>query len=223
MKFIDDKSKNLKWYNRNYLYLGTLLIVAINIFLFAVIGNSFADGIGGYKVWEQFDLSNLLRGVLNIFAHADWEHVLLNMLCFSVCGLYIERKTGTIGFLFLIFGFCVIDSAFGTATSFSVYSIGASGLVYLCYAYIIVDYIFSFLKVKSNKTNIILGAIVLIFILCAMCFDVDTSGFPFIYYPKDLITNAGHYSSFIGGLIVSLMIKIPQIFMLKNQKQSVIK
>ena len=39
MKFIDDKSKNLKWYNRNYLYLGTLLIVVINIFVFAVIGN----------------------------------------------------------------------------------------------------------------------------------------------------------------------------------------
>lgn len=219
MKFIDEKNKTLKWWNRNYFFAGTFVVIAINILLFVILGNHFInEEIGGYFVWYKLDFSNLLRGFLNVFEHADFEHVLLNMLCFLVCGLYIERKTGTLGFLSLIFGFCILDSAFSIATSFSVYYHGASGLIYMCYAYILIDYIFSFHKKKRSKTNTILGGVVLGFIWCAMCFDVSASGFPFTYYPIDLITNAGHYSSFLGGLIVSLMIQIPQICILKNSE-----
>lgn len=42
MKFFDDKSKNLKWYNRNYFYIGTIIVIVLNILLFAILGNDYA-------------------------------------------------------------------------------------------------------------------------------------------------------------------------------------
>ena len=62
------------------------------ILLFAILGNAFIDEqIGGYSVWSKFDLSNLFRGFLNVFEHADWEHVLLNMLLLILhMNLFVE-------------------------------------------------------------------------------------------------------------------------------------
>lgn len=217
MKFVDDKNKKLSWYSRNYLFLGTLTIITLNILLFALLGNYFTDGIGGQHIWYgKLDLSNIFRVFLNAFEHSNWQHVLLNMLCFSFCGLYIERKTGTFNFLLLVLGLTFIEGAFSAAGSYSVEFHGASGLVYICYAYILIDYIFSFHKYKRNKTNTILGAIIIALMYLAMCFDGGTDGFSFKPYPYDLLSNLGHYSAFFAGIIVSLIIQVVQLKYLNN-------
>ncbi len=212
MKFIDDKNKKLNWWNRNYFYLGTIIVIVTNILLFNFLGNNFAGDIGGEHVWNGvFDLNNLLRSFLNVFVHGDWQHVLLNMLCFSVCGFYIERKVGTFNFILMVLGFAFLAGNITTSARNSINHYGASGLVYFCYAYVIVDYIFSFFrKDTKNKTNTILGAIIIVLIFFAMCWT-GNAPYYFIYYPYDLIFNAAHHSSFIAGIIVTLMIKLGQL------------
>ena len=211
MKFIDDKSKNLKWYNRNYFYIGTIIVIVVNILLFKFLGNNYAKDIGGQYVWNGvFDISNMLRSFVDVFVHGDWQHVLLNMLCFAFCGIYMERKFGTINFILIILGFSFLAGNITTAARNTVNHYGASGLIYFCYAYIILDYIFCFIqKNQNNKTNIILGAIILLFIYVAMSCKVENT-LRFMFYPYDLIYNAAHYSSFFAGIIVTLMIKLGQ-------------
>ena len=209
MKFFDYEKKNLAWHNKNYFYLGTLIVVAVNILLFVFLGNNFAKDIGGDYVWNGvFDISNILRSFVDVFVHGDWAHVLLNMLCFSFCGLYIERKVGTINFILLVLGFSFLAGNVTTAARNTVNHYGASGLVYCCYAYVIIDYIFCTCKKEErSKTNTILGAIILFCIYVAMCY-CETTAFPFIIYPHDFIYNAAHYSSFFAGIIFTLMLKV---------------
>ena len=218
MKFIDDKNKNLNFWNRNYFYAGTLIFIVVNILLFAFLGYNFANNIGGGHVWNGvFDVSNIFRSFVNVFVHGNWKHVLLNMLCFLFCGLYIERKVGTFNFLLLILGFSFLAGNITSAARNTVSHYGASGLVYFCYAYIIIDFIFSlFQKDEKNKTNLILGIIILVVIYVAMSFGSSPT-LTFKFYPYDLIYNAAHYSSFFAGIVVSLMIKVPQFINLKGK------
>ena len=101
MKFIDSPKKRLAWYSHNYFYIATVAVVVTNIALYACLGNSwtFAFGISPVDWTNSFDFEHILRCFLNNFSHANWQHVLLNMLCFFVAGLYLERKTGSLGLL----------------------------------------------------------------------------------------------------------------------------
>ena len=88
MKFFDDKSKDLKWHNRNYFYIGTIMIVLINVLLFVVLGNSWdssiisVDNLGHWE--DPFYFNSTIASFFNAFSHANLQHVLLNMLCFAV-------------------------------------------------------------------------------------------------------------------------------------------
>lgn len=214
MRFFDDRTKNVKWWNKNYFYVGTIIIIAINILLFAFAGNSWECivSVENGKWNSAFYFSSILRAFLNSFSHSGWQHVLLNMLCFAGVGLYLERKTGSFGILMLVIVSAFFSSTAVTANYLSIGWHGFSGVNYFLYAYILIDYIFSFQKAKRNITNIILGAIILVLIYLAMCFNGGTNEFSFAWYPYDLTYNLGHYSSFLAGLIFALTIKIVQIF-----------
>ncbi len=221
MKFIDDKCKKVKWWNRNYFYFGTIAIIAVNIMLFAFLGNHFETVVQpdlGHHWHDGLYFVPTLRVFLNAFSHSDWEHVLLNMLCFAFVGLYFERKMGTFGLL----GFVIVGAYFSgiavATNNLSVNYHGFSGVNYLCYAYVIVDYIFSFQKDRRNKTNTILGALVLVAIYVSMCFSDSLRAFPFTYYPIDLITNLGHGSSFVVGLVLALIIQISMLIGKRRSK-----
>ena len=70
----------------------------------------------------------------------------------------------------------------------------------------------------KNRTNIILGSIVLVFIYVAMCFCEGVSGFGFKLYPYDLIYNMGHYSSFFIGCVISLFKNIVEMTIERSVK-----
>lgn len=215
MKFIDDKNKKLTWWTRNYFYLGTILFVFLCIFIHAVFGNhNFEPWIGEVEdnyLWSKvLFFNNLLQGCINVVFHTNWQHCLLNMLCFFICGFYIERKTGTFNFILLTIAAVLIESALATANCMHLNYVGASLMQFFFYGYIIVDYIFSFQKEKKNKTNIILGAIILGIIYVFTCFCGGTSSFEFKVYPYDLLHNMGHYSAFIGGIVIGLIIQLSQ-------------
>lgn len=209
---LNDKTKEIYWWNRNYFFVGTLLIIGVNILLFWLGGDSWQRFVGTHNnSWNDcFNVQNLLRVFLESFAHVNWQHVLLNMLCFLFVGLYLERRIGTFGIVSLVISMAFFTGLASTANSFG-FSIGYSGVNYGLYAYVLVDYIFSFFNEKKSKSNIIFGAIILILIYVFMCFKGGTTGFEFEFYPYDLLYNMGHYSAIITGAILAITIKVAKI------------
>lgn len=216
MKYIDDKcKKQIGWWNKNYFFAGTIIIVFINIYIFAFFNDwqvkaFLVDSFAQYH--ERIYLAPFFRGFFNSFSHANLQHVLLNMLCFFVAGLYLERKTGSLGLCLLIIASAFFSSIAMASISFSAhFTHGFSGVNYLLYSYIIIDYLFSFQKAKRDIINILFGAAVIALIYLAMCFNGGTSTIGFELYPYDLTHNAWHYSSFVAGIFVGFTIQIAQL------------
>ena len=213
MSFLNDKTKTLRWYNRNFIFLGTILVVVTNILLFYFPGNNWGDFVGNPEnSWTAvlfFD--NVARLFLNSFVHADWQHVLLNMACFFVVGIYLERKKGTINLFLLVLVMALFTSLAVGANHQSIYSVGFSGVIYGLYAYVFVDFFFMLRKETRTKFNIFSGIFMFIAIYVAMCFSGGTESFCFEFYPYDLITNMGHYTSFAIGIVVALCFNICKV------------
>ena len=107
--------------------------------------NSWGDIFNFHNIWVYF---------LNAFEHANWQHCLLNMLCFFVAGTYIERKIGSLNLLSIVFLFAFFADAVIGANYRGGFH-GFSGVNYALYGFVIIDYLFSFRKKVRNKTNII--------------------------------------------------------------------
>jgi membrane associated rhomboid family serine protease len=223
MRIVDDASKkNVRWWNTNIFFAATILIVTVNIFIYAFCNDwqvaAFPMDSRDYFYPDGVDFTPIFRGIFNSFSHENWQHVLLNMLCFLVAGLYLERKTGSIYLILLVFASAFFKS--GTMAALSYYSHfthGYSGINYFLYAYIIIDYLFSFQKAKRNRFNTIFGAVVVALIYLAMCFNGGTNSFGFEWYPYDLTHNPWHYSAFFGGIPFGLTVQLVQV---KTRKEA---
>ena len=118
----------------------------------------------------------------------------------------IERKIGTVNLFILVVTYSFVCNC-AVSANYKGASHGFSGVNYGLYAYIIIDYIFMFVFKKVNKINVIYGAIILALIYVASCFCGGTTNFQFALYPYDLITNMGHYKSFLSGGIIALLLQ----------------
>ncbi len=200
-------SKNERKLNNNFFFVGTILVIAINCLCYFVI-NEFPT-FDTKNNWDSvLDFSNLVAHFLSAFTHFNAQHVLLNSLCFLVVGGYVERKRGTLGLLFLVFIFAFFCESVTAANHAGNGGYGFSGVNYCFYAYVIVDFIFSFKEIKSIKSEKIVSIVVLSLIYIACCFCGGTATFAFKIYPYDLINNLGHYSGFLTGLVLSLILKL---------------
>lgn len=222
MKVIDDGSKKLHWWNRNYFFAGTLVFIVINILLFWLAGDNWETIIGnGYKTnsWStSMNFDNMIRSFLNAFSHGSWRHVLLNMLCFLVLGIYLERKKGTLPFAALVLTMIFLSSLAIGANYCSVRWHGFSGVNYALCAYVIVDFIFMLVSKERTKTNIIFGIIMIVAIYLAMCMNVGSSfALSFEWYPHDLINNMAHYSSMLVGAMFSVVLQLTKLFAKKEE------
>lgn len=222
MKFIDSPKKQLAWYSRNYFYIATVAVVVTNIALYACLGNSWTSAFGNGSVrWERsFDFQRIWRCFLNNFSHGTWQHALLNMLCFFIAGLYLERKTGSLGLSGLVLSLAVLQGCVCAAAKGDLGFYGFSGVNYALYAYIAIDYLFSFTKSRRNKTDLIFGGIVLALIYLAMCFSGGTATVSFKPYPYDLLHNLGHGTGFFCGAIVALLVQLPMAAARRSAKES---
>ena len=219
MKFFDDKSKNVNCYNRNFFYLGTIILITLNIFIFALWGNDWGSKLLDNSTvnWDDpLNFNNLFASILNCIEHSNWSHVLLNMACFSVCGIYLERKTGTFNFLLFVMAVTILVAGMISGAYLATHWHGWSGVLYAFYAIVYVDYFFSFSKPKRNKTNTILGAIICVAIYIFMSASRFENSIKFYSYPRDLIDNIGHYSAFLVGIIIGLIVNISQLKILKQ-------
>lgn len=222
MKFIDSPKKWLEWYSRNYFYIATVAVVVTNIALYACLGNSWTSAFGNGSVrWERsFDFQRIWRCFLNNFSHGTWQHALLNMLCFFIAGLYLERKTGSLGLSGLVLSIAILQGCVCAAAKGDLGFYGFSGVNYALYAYIAIDYLFSFTKSRRNKTDLIFGGIVLALIYLAMCFSGGTATVSFKPYPYDLLHNLGHGTGFFCGAIVALLVQLPMAAARRSAKES---
>lgn len=218
MKFIDDANKEVKWYNRNYCYATTILLILVNIIIFACLGSEWNfrlyDETAG---WGDFSFINLLSIMFASLSHGDWEHVLLNMLCFAIIGFALERKYGSFYFLFLILIFAFTAPAMASHVRGNSYHHGFSGVNYALYGFTIVDFVFMFFKEKKNKTNLIIGIVTMVAIYIMMSCTSAVDSF-FVGYPYDLIHNMAHYTGFFVGLLLGAFL---QLFGRKNRKEKI--
>ena len=209
--FINDTSKTLNWRNRNYCFVITIFIVLLNIGLYAT-HESFLGDFSKIPNWGAFSIANLFQALVNTFTHANWQHVLLNMLCFFFAGLYLERKQGSIKFLSFMFILSLFTAFASSTNDISLYWYGFSGANYGLYGYILLDILFTFCKKKSRSLfNIFSALIILALIYLAMCFNGGTAGVGFAWYPYDLLNNLGHASGFSVGLVFGFYEKICEL------------
>ena len=218
MKYIDDESRKLYWWNRNYFFSGTILVVLVNIIIYAADPHlDWLHRLPTGGAWGSvLTFQRLFRHFASSFSHGNWQHVLLNMLCFLICGGWLERRKGTLPLLLLVFSMAWITGAFIGANDHG-YSVGYSGVNYGFYAYAIIDYCFLFRKPTRTKINVISGAVLMALIYFAACFSGGTSRVTFEWYPYDFMHNMGHYSGFLGGAILGLMVQLAKLIAVKER------
>lgn len=214
--------KNL--FGSNYFFAGTIAVILSIVLLYSFGGSSwqYSVKVNAPADWQRpFYFNPIVRACLNTFAHLNWTHVLNNARAMLVCGLYLERKTGSCKFLLMILALTFFTSAVSTASTFSVDWVGLSGIVYLLFAYVLVDYAFSMFKSKRSLPNIIFGAAVLIIIYVFMCGGLSFDPSREIkWYPYILMYHSGHLSGFISGLVFGIAV---QIIKLIDRKEKAVK
>ena len=211
MRFIDDKSKELKWWNRNYFFLATIFYIAINIVCYTIFTEGYYEPIhnGFLYFWDSFCFYFKAA-----YIHSSWGHVLWNMLTFAIPAFYIERKDGTIFCALLILFVSVCCGMIQTGQSF---------IWAFMMGYMLIDYIFSFKKEKRNKTNIIVGAVILVLTYLRCCFhETASAGISMAWYPYILIHNAAHAEGYLLGVTTGIIIQLALLFtILQSTKKEV--
>ncbi len=201
-RILNDARKNTTKRTANYFFVVTIAVVLINVLVFAACGFDTGD-IAVLPDWGRFSINNLLQTVINTFTHFNWQHTLLNMLCFLIAGMYLERKKGSLPFLLFMVLVVFFTGFASSANDVSLRWHGFSGANYGLYGYIIVEYLFTLLqKRKRDALNFVLGAVVLGLIYFAMCFNGGTSSIGFEWFPYDLLHNLGHASGFFAGIVL---------------------
>ena len=204
-RILNDGCKCTTWRNANYCFAVTVAIVLLNIILYAICDSDTGD-FSVRPDWGSFSVNNLFQALVNSYTHSNWQHTLLNMLCFLFAGIYLERKKGSLPFLlfmalmslFTKFSTCTNDISFG--------GIGFSGVNYGLYGYIGIEYIFTLLqRRKRDLINVVAGAVMLGLIYFAMCFNGGTSSVGFEWYPYDFLHNLAHASGFVAGLVLGIV------------------
>ena len=222
-KILNNNRKNVSLWASNLFFVTTLFIVLLNIILYSSLGSwEIPLGNHSYGHWSDcLYFTNLLHVFCSAFSHANWQHTLLNMLCFFICGIYLERKIGSFIFFLLIMAFALFEGSATAANNDSIAFHGFSGVNYAIYAYILVDFLFCVIpKSKRNKYDLIYGGIMLGLIYIAACFNGGTQRFGFSWYPYDAMYNMGHYTSFFVGFVMSAAIRLLIFFSSSKTKTS---
>ncbi len=217
MKFIDDKKKQLKWYNRNYFFTGTIIFIAISILIFVIWGNI---SVNTNSWFNNSSFHKIIAGTFfGDFAHSNWEHILLNMVSLLPCAIYIERKYGTFAFLGLTLALSFVGSIMLVVLlNPTICWTGSSIIWFAMVGFVLVDWAISFIY-NRNKTNIILGAVVLIIEYLRLCFfDKTGGGIGFGIKPVILLQDL-HLQAFYGGLILGCLVGMIEVIIYFARKK----
>lgn len=207
MRVLDERGKITTKWNRNYFFVATTLILIALLVLFLVFHDTMnlQSKHDNWATMLSFD--NIYKAYLNCFLHVNWQHLLINMLCFLVCGLYLERKMGSLNYILFVLFMVLFTATFTAGNSLDNSEIGFSCVNYGLYGYIVVEFFFLFQRGKRKCINILLGVLMIALIYVAMCFSGGTESIAFEKYPVDFIYNMGHYTGFVTGILLGLVIE----------------
>ena len=199
----------IMWFHRNYFFLGTGAIVLILTALYGFGGSDWMNGLARQNAqsnWNDFlNYTNIFRNFLNSFGHLSWLHLLGNVVAFSVMGVYLERKFGTIKLIILILAMAFFTSIATGANHQSSHWMGFSGVNFGLKFFILIDCIFTLCNRDTrNKTNIIFTMIAIVWIAIIFSVEIDPT-FRFRVYDW---TNTGHYSGALAGLVFGLAFNV---------------
>ena len=220
--FLDDTKKKKSALNRNYFYITTIFFIALNLCIWALAGTKLHYGClpKNELDWDNFlDFQALFSAIINNISHWSWEHVLLNMLVSSlVVSLYLERRFGSLKYFLIVTVLIVVSAAFVAGNNQSLNYAGFSCVNFALYAFFIVTFFFSLSKRERSKGNVIFGVVILMGVLVFMIWEIwdAVEIYGATASASDLFYNKGHYSGFIAGLIVVLVLQITKVFTIKE-------
>lgn len=171
MKFVDDYNKELKWYNRNFVFLGTILMVALILLCEFVVKKDVTK-----LVSENIFVST----ALDPFITGSKQKAVVSAVFMLVAGLYLERYWGTIKYVVVSLVLCPIITMlvlqFGVlyilqnpTKELAFSGLETSVLPYALFGFVIITTIFHLKKYLFDKTHSIFNWLLLAVIIVTMC------------------------------------------------------
>ncbi len=163
------------------------------------IANVITNGASNTTVFSVYQSSLLnpltyLRCVCHVFGHADWNHLLGNMMYILILGLMIEEKHGTSNTVFVMVATALVTGIVNMVFFPGISLLGASGIVF---AFILI----SSITTREDHT------IPITFILVALLYIGQQ-----VYqglFEKDNISQMAHI---VGGVVGSVLGFVMQKF-----------
>ena len=142
-----------------------------------------------FSVYRSSPINPLtwVRCVCHVFGHADWNHLLNNMMYLLILGPMLEEKYGTSNLLFVMLATAVVTGIVNMVFFPRVALLGASGIVF---AFILL----------SSITSSQAGTIPVTFILVAVLYFGQQ-----IYQSLFVADNISQLAHIIGGVVGSAL------------------
>ncbi len=189
---------NLNYYIRRFKALTlTEMLIGVNVIMFIIsslLGLTFGNALVllGAKVNLLIGLGEIWRLLTAMFLHADFMHLVFNMLALYILGRDIERFYGPKKYLFIYFTSGLIGSAFSFLLIPHV-SVGASGAIFGLFGANLYLY-----HLNPTVYKRLFGTDIMVLIVINLV----------ISFVRPNIDFVGHIAGLVGGLIASFAVGI---------------
>ena len=195
----DYQSKRIPWVN--YSLIATNIFLFIYLYIFKSGRNDALYSHYIYKYMLNLSAPNFMQFFTSLFLHADWEHLLGNMLFLWVFGNAINDKLGQIGYLIFYLAGGVAASLGYYLLNDSGYLIGASGAIAaVTGAYFI-------MLPRTNVYTILFAIIImpleissLIFIACQVALNIYWT----LSAGQSQVAHSAHVAGYLFGMIIAI-------------------
>lgn len=217
MKFVDDYKKELKWYNKNYFFLGTILVVGLMFLMYYVIGDMIEN------------LIETNRYFVYLFAPISAQNIqglVISAVCIFFASLFLEKYWGSIKYFVVllislpitsmmvntIYGLYKLDNP-----DYALVGLQLSYLAYTLFGFVIVAMIFNLKKYLFDGKHSVLNWILLVLIIAIMCvlFPAEYNNNVLVYIMgvkfgvfSGLLSGVEYIASLIAGAILTLLCEI---------------
>ena len=211
-EFMNNNTKQLRWYNRNFYWACTILITAVILSIYFIFRS---DDMFSPSAADTPAILSFLRGlyiaIIGSLTMYNGFTVIFFTLSIFFSLLYIERRIGTLATLLLVLS--IIFSVHFTMVQ--VVDMGADGsymlsphiLVYSLFGFVVFDFFWSLRKSVRNTPNVAFGLITIFCLYIVNSFVYTLSSIPeFMFYPYELfVLGWGTQLFMLGGIFASII------------------
>lgn len=191
-------------YKKSYITISLLLINVVVFLLSSTVMERMYE-LGAMNTEVVLRYGQYYRLFTAIFLHADYEHLLNNMLMLFLVGAIVENYTGHAFFLFMymlsgLFG-NMLSMAYEIRNSLSWVSVGASGAIMGAVGFVVV-------WIAANRRDFIKNRYMVFRLLLLSAFVIHACFF------QEGANTAAHLGGFLTGFVLGVI----NIVVLKNNK-----